>query len=85
MDFNIQRRDSGWLRLLIVVLFSFVSAGFLWIGYKLILVGTTGSWEIVSNFKGFKLYLASLSPGILVILLGAVIISFGLPQVLKNL
>lgn len=48
-------------------------------------MGTTGQWEIVSQFKGWTLYTASISPGLLVMGLGAAIIIFGLPRALKNI
>lgn len=83
--FNIDRKDSGWLRFLITIIFSVTSVLFLWTGYKLILSGTTGSWEIVSNFKGWELYATSISPGLLVVLLAALILIYGLPKTIKSL
>ena len=79
------RRDSGELRLLISGLFTVISLSFLWAGYKLIKVGVLGDWKIVSSFKGWTLYLTSISPGLLVVILGAVIIIWGLPRVIKSL
>ena len=79
------KRDSGQLRFLISLLFVIVSGAFLWAGYQLITTGILGDWKIVSNFKGWSLYLSSVSPGLLVILFGAVILIYGLPQVIKNL
>lgn len=67
--FNLHRKDSGWLRFLISLVFSIASLMFLWIGYNLILSGIAGSWNIVSSFKGWQLYITSLSPGLFVILL----------------
>ena len=83
--FNIHRKDSGWLRLLITIIFFVTSLLFLWAGYKLILAGTTGSWKIVSNFKGWELYATSLSPGLFVVLLAALILIWGLPKTIRSL
>lgn len=83
--FTNMRRDSGELRLLISGLFTVISLSFLWAGYKLIKVGVLGDWKIVSSFKGWTLYLTSISPGLLVVILGAVIIIWGLPRVIKSL
>ena len=84
-SFNIHRRDSGWLRLIISGLFAIVTLFFLWAGYLLTKAGTAGDWKIVSNFKDWELYITSISPGLFVVLLGAIIISWGLPKVLKSL
>jgi len=82
---NFLRRDSGDLRLIVVVVISIVSCSFLFSGYRLIQSGITGSWQIVSSFKGWTLYFTSISPGLLVIGLGALILILGLPRVLKSL
>lgn len=85
MRFNIHRKDSGWLRLFITIIYGFISILFLWVGYLLMKYGSAGEWKIVSNFKGWELYIASISPGLFVILLGASIIIWGLSKTLKNL
>jgi len=85
MTFNVHRKDSGWLRLFITILYSLVSVLFLWGGYSLIKLGTRGNWEIVTEFKGWELYVASLSPGIFLILVGGAIMVLGLSQTLKHL
>lgn len=79
------RRDSGELRFLISLLFVLISGAFLFTGYRLIKDGVFGNWEIVSSFKGLTLYLTSISPGLLVIILATVIITWGLREVIKNL
>ena len=79
------RRDSGELRLLITVVFSLTAIFFLWAGYKLASSGASGKWEVVASFTGWKLYLSSISPGLLVILLGAVIMTWGIPRTFKSL
>lgn len=84
-SFNIHRRDSGWLRLIISGLFAVVTLFFLWAGYLLTKAGTAGDWKIVSSFKDWRLYISSISPGLFVILLGAIIMFYGLPKVLKSL
>jgi len=83
--FNIHRKDSGWLRLFITLIYSGTSILFLLLGYELILSGTTGSWNIVSSFKGWELYATSISPGLLVVLLAALILICGLPRTIKSL
>lgn len=84
-SFNVHRRDSGWLRLIISGLFGLITLLFLWVGYLLTRAGTAGDWKIVSNFKDWELYITSISPGLFVILLGAVIMFYGLPKVLQSL
>lgn len=83
--FNVHRKDSGWLRLFISLMYSLVSVGFLWFGTDLITAGTVGDWRIVSDFKGWTLYVTSISPGLLVVVLGALILIIGLPRSLRNL
>ena len=83
--FNVHRRDSGWLRLAISMLLGVIALFFLWSGYLLTKAGTAGDWKIVSNFRDWELYIGSISPGLFVVFLGAVIIFYGLPKVLKNL
>ena len=85
LNINLDRRDSGWLRLILTILFGIVSICFLYVGYLLVTVGAIGNWEIVSSFKGWTLYIASISPGILVLFLGALIMFYGLPKTLKIL
>lgn len=79
------RRDSGELRLMIVLFFTILAGAFLWAGYLLTKAGTSGKWEIVSSFKGWTLYITSISPGLFIVVLAAAIIIWGLPRVLKNL
>ena len=79
-SFNLDRKDSGWLRFLVSLIFAIVSVLFLWAGYELILSGVAGDWKIVSSFKDWELYVTSISPGLFVILLGALIFIFGLPR-----
>jgi len=85
MGFNFSRRDSGELRFITSIIYSVVSGGFGYAGYRLLVSGVTGEWEIVSSFKGFYLYFTSLSPGLLVIAIAACIMIFGLPKALEKL
>jgi hypothetical protein len=82
--FGNMRSDSGELRFAITLLFSALAGGFLYVGYLLTKAGTSGEWRIVSNFKGWTLYITSISPGLFVILLGVLLLR-GLPRVLKSL
>ncbi len=79
------RRDSGELRVLIVFSFSLIALMFGISGEKIIKSGVAGEWEIVSSFKGWTLYITSISPGLLVFVLATLILCWGLPRVLKNL
>ena len=79
------RRDSGELRFLISILFTVITLSFLWAGYKLIVLGTSGDWKIISEFRGWTFYITSLSPGLFIVLLGAIIPIWAWPKVIKNL
>jgi hypothetical protein len=54
------------------------------VGYLLTEAGTSGEWRIVSTFKGWTLYVTSISPGLFVILLGVIVLR-GLPRIFKYL
>jgi hypothetical protein len=82
--FTSMRRDSGGLRLAITLLFCILAGGFLCVGYLLTEAGTSGEWRIVSTFKGWTLYVTSISPGLFVILLGVIVLR-GLPRIFKYL
>jgi len=81
----LSRRDSGELRALTVVFLCFVSALFGYFGWFLVKQGTSGQWIINSSFKGWTLYITSISPGLLVFLFATIILIWGLPKTLKNL
>ena len=84
--FNIHRADSGWLRLFIAILFIIVAIFVFRYAYLLILKGVEGEFElVVQNFKGVGLYLASVSPGVLFVVAGTVILACGLPSTLRAL
>lgn len=61
------------LGFLIIASFGFVGAGTIYLGYRLILFGTTNSFNFTSDLKGWKLGLASTSPGLFLVLCGAAI------------
>ena len=82
--FGNMRSDSGELRFAITLLFSALAGGFLYVGYLLTKAGTSGEWTIVSTFKGWTLYITSVSPALFVILLGVVVLK-GLPRVFERL
>lgn len=73
------------LQVILSIFFGVVALFFLEAGYSLILFGARGEWEIVSSFKGWTLYITSISPGLFVIFFGAFILVYGLPRVLKKL
>lgn len=81
----LSRRDSGELRSLAIGCFCIVAIFFGFFGLFLVQNGASGNWSIVSNFKGWTLYITSISPGLFVFLLASIILIFGLPRVLKNL
>jgi len=59
------RKDSGELRFVIALFFVILAGGYLYVGYLLTKAGTSGEWTIVSTFKGWTLYITSVSPGLL--------------------
>ena len=78
--------DSGWLRLLIILGFLTLSGIVLNFGFILILKGVKGEFTIaVEHLKGLNLYIASVSPGILFIIGGVLMLWKALPATLKNL
>ena len=79
------RRDSGELRGIAIASFSIVAVAFGFFGTSLIRQGALGEWSMVSSFKGWTLYITSISPGLLVFLFTTFILCWGLPRVLKNL
>ena len=83
-SFMDMRRDSGELRFVITLFFVILAGGFLYAGYLLTKAGTSGEWTVVSTFKGWTLYITSISPGLFVMLLGVVVLK-GLPRVFKSL
>ena len=79
------RISEGWLRLLITMCYTIVSLFFLYKGVDLIKIGARGEWKIIADFKEMPLYITSISPGVLIILAGMLIMCWGLPLTIKNL
>lgn len=78
-----RRADSGFNRLLISLFSIIVSGITIYLGYKLVLMGVKGEFTIFSEYKGIKLNLWSLSPGVLFLIGGVSILIFALPRILK--
>lgn len=51
-----------------------IGGGFGYLGYKLVVMGTTGVFDLSGGIAGFKGKLISASPGMIFILLGAIIV-----------
>ncbi|MFA6427871.1 MAG: hypothetical protein WCW16_05565 [Candidatus Magasanikbacteria bacterium] len=79
------RISDGWVRVIITVLYFLLSAICVCMGTFLIKAGAQGEWKILADFKEVPLYITSLSPGILVILAGILIMCWGLPKTIKSL
>ncbi len=79
------RISEGWLRISITICHIAVSSFFLYEGVDLIKIGAKGEWKVTADFKGIDLYVTSISPGVLVILCGMLIMCWGLPKTIKNL
>jgi len=78
------RRDSGLIMALIVLLFiAFASFAF-YLSYNLIIMGGRGDFKITAEYSGIKLYVASLTPGLGLAAITAIILVMGLPRVLHS-
>jgi len=82
-NINIGRADSGFNRLLISLTFLALSCFTIYLGYKLVVMGTRGEFAIFSEYKGFSLTFWSLSPGLLFLISGIALLIFALPKSLK--
>ena len=78
------RRDSGEVMVVIVVLFLLFGVYVLKLAYELIKMGVTGEFKILADFSGFKLYIASICPGIFLALAVVAIFIWSLPKVLHH-
>ena len=78
------RRDSGEIMLAIVIVF--ITFGFyvFKLSYSLILMGAKGEFTILTNFKGWQLFVYSVSPGIFLAVIAGAVLIFGLPKVLHH-
>ena len=68
-----------------IVLFSVLAYLFLKEGIGLVNAGTTGEWNILMEFTGWKLYITSVVPGLFVVFGGVVLMIWALPRVMKGL
>lgn len=82
--YELFRRDSGEIMAFIVLLFIVLSFYVFWLSYRLISMGVKGEFTILAGFTGFKLYFASISPGLALAVAMAVILIFGLPKILYS-
>lgn len=80
--FELFRRDSGEVMVFIVLLFVALSCYVFWLSFKLILMGVKGEFEITAGFSGLKLYFTSISPGLGLAAIMALILIIRLPKVL---
>ncbi|MFH1745018.1 MAG: hypothetical protein ABH881_02525 [bacterium] len=78
------RLSSGWQRVFIIICASIIEIFFGCFAYKLTVSGTKGDWKIVSDFRGWELYISSISPGLFFILAGTIIFVYT-AKILKNL
>jgi hypothetical protein len=81
---NIGRRDSGWLRLIIIMAYLVLDFFAIRYSYLLILKGVTGEFEIRLNFSELSLYISSVVPGIILAVV-AIIITLQISKTIKNL
>lgn len=82
-NFNMRRADSGLNRLLVAVFFCFLSLVLFYFGYQLVKMGAKGEFAIFSEYKGLKLTLWSLSPGLFFIIGGIALLVWALPRTLR--
>ena len=82
-NFNMRRADSGLNRLLVAGLFCFLSFVLFYFGYQLVKMGVQGEFSIFSEYKGLKLTLWSLSPGLSFIIGGIALLVWALPRTLR--
>jgi len=80
--YELLRRDSGEVLCIVVLIFTGLSSYVFYLSYKLIIMGVKGEFEILSEFSGIKLYLFSVSPGILLAIIMAPIWIWAVPRIL---
>jgi len=83
-NFFHERFPSGWQRIFLFFISAVIAGVLIFLGYKLILIGSNGSWKIVAEFKGLSLYLTSICPGLFFIF-GAIFELCWVSSVLKNI
>ena len=82
-NFNMKRADSGLNRLLVAGFFCLLSFVLFYFGYQLVKMGVKGEFAIFSEYKGLKLTLWSLSPGLFFIIGGITLLVCALPRTLR--
>lgn len=80
--FELFRRDSGEILTLVVLLFIGLSVYVFHLSYKLILMGVKGEFTVLAEFSGMKLYLCSVTPGLVLAVIMAFILICGVPRIL---
>ncbi len=76
------KRESGVVLSIIVSIFVALSFYVFKLSFDLIIMGVKGEFEILAEWKGLTLYLFSVSPGILLAGIMALIWIFGVPKIL---
>jgi len=82
--FNLDRADSGFLRLFIVLIFAGLAYIIFKFAFSLTMTGIEGKINIAVKFSGWSFYIANLFPGGFFAICGVLII-WRLPETLKNL
>ena len=80
--YELLRRDSGEVMIAIVLCFTIFASISFYYSYKLISMGVKGEFEITAGFSGAKLYFASISPGLGLAAIAAIVVIVGLPRIL---
>ena len=76
------RRDSGEVMVFIVILYLLFGCYGFNLGYQLIKMGVSGEFKILADFSGLKLYIASICPGVFLLISVVAIFIWSLPKVL---
>ena len=80
--YELFRRDSGEIMAAIVLCFTIFASISFYLSYKLISMGARGEFEIIAGWSGAELYFASVSPGLGLAVIAAVVLLFGLPKII---
>ena len=76
--------NESIIKIIVILLYCILAAGFLYAGVGLIYSGIKGDWQISMEWQGWKLYASSLFPGIAVCFSSLAIVIWGLPSALKK-
>ena len=79
-----QSTTDNLFKLIVIVLFCLLTAGFLYAGVGLVYSGIKGDWLISMEWQGWKLYASSIFPGLSVVFGGIALVIWGLPSALKK-